>query len=73
MLQTFKFTIYSMHYKHRNACSSYTNLGGTKKFSARFACEFNILYPHYGIRGIASADGVQRLMRTPREGRIIKQ
>jgi len=45
ILQTFKFTIYSIvHYKHR-VPPTYTNWEGQKFFFARFAREFTILYP----------------------------
>jgi len=46
ILQTFKFTIYSIivHYKHRVPQLIRTG-GGTKKFFTRFAREFTILYP----------------------------
>jgi len=46
VLQTFKFTIYSIivHYKYRVFPNLY-ELGGQKFFFARFAREFTILYP----------------------------
>jgi len=41
-----------MHYKHR-VPPQLIRISGTKIFFARFACEFTILYPHYGIQGAA--------------------